>query len=109
MRPDWPNNRGRFIIPNHPQGWNNFALSEWELESCAWEDFHPHDETNLVISGELHIQADGKTVVLHPGDAARVKAGRVGRYWAPTYAKMVAIYGPNPVGMDSHSFKYWDL
>ncbi|MCG2624792.1 cupin domain-containing protein [Arthrobacter sp. I2-34] len=109
MRADWPNNRGRFIIPTRARGWHDFALSEWELQASAWEDFHPHDETNFVIEGELHIEADGTTVILRTGDAARVRGGRTGRYWAPDYARMVAVYGPNPEGLGSHSFKYRDL
>ncbi|MEO8282999.1 MAG: cupin domain-containing protein [Pseudarthrobacter sp.] len=89
--------------------WNDFILSEWELEPCAWEDFHPHTETTFVLEGELHIQSEGETVILKPGDSARVNPGRAGRYRAPVYARMVTIYGPNPEGLGSHSFKYAEL
>ncbi|WP_227007921.1 hypothetical protein [Pseudarthrobacter sp. AB1] len=50
-----------------------------------------------------------ETVILKPGDSARVNPGRAGRYWAPVYARMVTIYGPNPEGLESHSFKYSEL
>jgi glyoxylate utilization-related uncharacterized protein len=90
--------RCRWIIAPDPAGWTDMALSEWELESEGWADRHPHDETNFVIAGELHIECDGHEVVLGPGDCARVPAGSLGRYWAPVYARMFAVYGPNPTG-----------
>lgn len=109
MTGKWRQLRCRFIN-SHPVGaWGDFVLSEWELEACAWEDFHPHTETNYVLEGELHIECDGQIVVLKEGDAARVSPGRVGRYSAPVYARMVTIYGPNPEGAESHSFRYIEL
>ena len=106
---DWGRLRCRFIN-SHPTGaWDDFILSEWELEACAWEDFHPHSETAYVLEGELHIESQGQTVVLKPGDSARVNPGGVGRYWAPVYARMVTIYGPNPEGLESHSFRYSEI
>ncbi|MDJ0358219.1 cupin domain-containing protein [Paenarthrobacter sp. PH39-S1] len=107
---DWGRLRCRFIN-SHPGvgAWSDFILSEWELEACAWEDFHPHSETNFVLEGELHIESQGKTVILKPGDSARVNPGGAGRYWAPVYARMVTIYGPNPEGLESHSFRYSEI
>lgn len=106
---DWGRLRCRFIN-SYPEGrWDDFILSEWELEACAWEDFHPHSETAFVLEGELHIESEGKTVILKPGDSARVNPGRLGRYWAPVYARMVTIYGPNPEGLESHSFQYSEI
>lgn len=106
---DWGRLRCRFINA-HPVGhWNDFILSEWELEACGWEDFHPHTETNFVLEGELHIESQGKTVILKPGDSARVNPGGVGRYWAPVYSRMFTIYGPNPEGLESHSFRYFEI
>ncbi|MEO6820937.1 MAG: cupin domain-containing protein [Candidatus Nanopelagicales bacterium] len=90
--------RSRWIIAPNIDGWADMALSEWELQGSGWTDQHPHDETNFVIAGELHIECDGQEVVLGPGDCARVPAGAVGRYWAPVYARMLAVYGPNPAG-----------
>ncbi len=109
MKDQWQGLRCRFINA-HPEGpWDDFILSEWELEACAWEDFHPHTETNYVLEGELHIESGGETVILKPGDSARVNPGRIGRYWAPVYARMVTIYGPNPGGVESHSFRYYEV
>ena len=106
---EWGRLRCRFIN-SHPTGrWDDFILSEWELEACAWEDFHPHSETAFVLEGELHIESDGKTIILKPGDSARVNPGRLGRYSAPVYARMVTIYGPNPEGLESHSFQYSEI
>ncbi|MFK0002688.1 cupin domain-containing protein [Paenarthrobacter sp. NPDC090522] len=110
MKDEWMGLSCRFINSHPSVGkWEDFILSEWELHSCAWEDFHPHTETNFVLEGELHIESGGKTVVLGPGDAARVNPGRTGRYFAPVYARMVTIYGPNPHGLESHSFKYSNI
>lgn len=106
MKDEWLGLSCRFINSNPVGRWDDFILSEWELHSCAWEDFHPHTETNFVLEGELHIESNGKTVILRPGDAARINPGRTGRYWAPVYARMVTIYGPNPKGLESHSFRY---
>ncbi|WP_240690007.1 cupin domain-containing protein [Arthrobacter sp. PAMC25564] len=109
MEDKWQSLRCRFITSNPVGPWDDFILSEWELEACAWEDFHPHTETNYVLEGELHIESGGKTVILKPGDSARVNPGRKGRYWAPVYARMITIYGPNPEGLESHSFRYSEL
>ncbi|MET3719252.1 MULTISPECIES: cupin domain-containing protein [unclassified Arthrobacter] len=109
MKDEWPRLRCRFINANPDGPWDDFRLSEWEMEACGWEDFHPHSETNFVVEGELYIESEGKTVVLRPGDSARVNPGQLGRYWAPVYARMVTIYGPNPDGAKSHSFRYYEI
>ncbi|TFC29363.1 cupin domain-containing protein [Cryobacterium sp. TMT1-3] len=109
MKDEWPRLRCRFINADPIGAWDDVILSEWELDACGWEDFHPHTETNFLLEGELHIETDGTTVVLKPGDSARVNPGRTGRYWAPVYARMFTIYGPNPQGLESHSFRYFEL
>ncbi|WP_232423276.1 cupin domain-containing protein [Mycobacterium sp. 155] len=106
---EWPRMRCRFINADPVGAWDDFILSEWELERCGWEDFHPHTETAFVVEGELHIECDGESVILGPGDSARVNPGRTGRYWAPVYARMLTTYGPNPDGMESHSFRYFEI
>jgi uncharacterized cupin superfamily protein len=109
MKDDWPRLRCRFINADPVGRWEDFRLSEWELEACGWEDFHPHSETNYVVEGELYIESEGTTVLLRPGDTARVNPGQLGRYWAPVYARMVTVYGPNPDGAESHSFRYFEI
>jgi uncharacterized cupin superfamily protein len=109
MKDDWPRLRCRFINAEPVGSWEDFRLSEWELDACGWEDFHPHSETNFVLEGELHIESEGKTVILRAGDSARVNPGQLGRYWAPVYARMVTVYGPNPEGVESHSFRYFEI
>lgn len=89
---------GRALIPPSPQGWHGFALMEWELRGDTWSDLHPFDEVNYVLEGELHVRSSGATVVAVAGDAVRVPAGELGEYRAPSYARMLAIYGPNPQG-----------
>jgi mannose-6-phosphate isomerase-like protein (cupin superfamily) len=109
VNPEWPGMRGRWITATPTdEGWPDFILSEWELEGAAWTDLHHHDEVNLVVEGELHVECDGTTVVAGPGDTVRVPAGRLGRYVAPRYARMVAVYGPNP-GMADDAFSYESL
>ncbi|MEO5780538.1 MULTISPECIES: cupin domain-containing protein [Arthrobacter] len=109
MREEWPRLRCRFINSLPVGRWEDFILSEWDLEACGWEDFHPHTETNFLVEGELYIESEGKTVILKPGDSARVNPGQTGRYWAPVYARMVTVYGPNPEGLESHSFRYFEI
>lgn len=109
VNPEWPGMRGRWITATpSDQGWPDFILSEWELEGAAWTDLHHHDEVNLVVEGELQVECDGRTVVARPGDTVRVPAGRLGRYVAHRYARMVAVYGPNP-GVADEAFSYESL
>jgi hypothetical protein len=39
-------------------------------------------------------------------DTVVVPAGSKARYAAPTYARMLAIYGPNPEGLESGDFAF---
>jgi hypothetical protein len=41
----------------------------------------------------------GRDTIATAGDTVTVTAGSVGRYWAPEYARMLAIYAPNPGGL----------
>ncbi|MGA5699244.1 cupin domain-containing protein [Peterkaempfera bronchialis] len=102
------NMRSRWIIPP-VDGASSYSVSEWELTRAGWSDRHPHDELNYVLEGELHIETQGKTVVLRPGDAALVPSGQVGRYWAPEYARMYAVYGANLDGIESDYLDYWEI
>lgn len=101
----WPGMRSRWIIPPTKEGWDKFALSEWELEKAAWTDLHHHVEVNVILEGELTVECDGLTVVGTRGDTVRVGAGKLGRYSAPVYARMLAVYGPNP-GREDEEFSY---
>ena len=85
----------RTIIPPAQGGWTEPAVFEWELQAESWTDEHPHTEYNYVIEGQVFIESGGVTVEAHPGDLVRVPAGAVGKYWAPTYARLLAIYGPS--------------
>jgi uncharacterized cupin superfamily protein len=78
--------------------WYQPVLSEWELRAAHWTDRHEHDELNYVLEGELHVESDGVTVVGRAGDVVRVLGGSTGHYWTPSYARMLAVYGPNPDG-----------
>jgi len=97
---------GRDIIAAQPQGWTGIAMSEWVLDKAEWIDRHPHLEVNYVLEGELHVESGGQTVVATAGDTVVVEANAKGRYYAPVYARMLAIYGPNPDGAESDSFAY---
>jgi uncharacterized cupin superfamily protein len=95
-RDDGPKCRG--ISPATGAGWSEPVLSEWELAGEAWTDKHPHTEYNFVIEGQLFVESGGTTVEAQAGDVVRVPAGAVGRYWAPKYARLLAIYGPSAGG-----------
>jgi mannose-6-phosphate isomerase-like protein (cupin superfamily) len=85
----------RAIIPPAAGGWSEPVLFEWELTAESWTDVHPHSEYNFVIEGELFVESGGVTVEARAGDVVQVPAGAVGRYWAPRYARLLAIYGPS--------------
>ena len=85
----------RTIVPPSPGGWSEPVLFEWELAAESWTDQHPHSEYNFVIEGELFVESGGVTVQARTGDVVRGPAGAVGRYWAPRYARLLAIYGPS--------------
>lgn len=109
MLPEASGARSRWIIPPRPEGWDGFVLSEWELNAAGFSDHHPHVEVNVVIEGELHVEANGVEIVAGVGDTVYTPAGAVGRYWAPEHARMIAIYGHNPEGLDTEYLEYWDI
>jgi len=98
----------RAIIPPVEGGWSEPVLYEWELRAESWADQHPHSEYNFVIEGRLFVESGGVTVEAQAGDLIHVPAGAVGRYWAPEYARLLAIYGPNK-GEPSRSLGYAKL
>ena len=84
----------RVIVPAEGASWSEPVLFEWELTAESWTDQHPHSEYNFVIEGRLFVESEGVTVEARPGDVVRIAPGAVGRYWAPDYARLLAIYGP---------------
>jgi ethanolamine utilization protein EutQ (cupin superfamily) len=104
-----PRIRSRRMIHPGSGAWDDVAVSEWELTAAGWSDQHPHTETNIVLEGELHVESGGVTVVASAGDTVTVPAGQAGRYWAPVYARMVAVYGPNPDGEATELLGYWEI
>ena len=73
-------------------------MFEWELTSESWTDRHPHSEYNFVIEGQLFVDCAGVTIEAGKGDVVHVPPDQVGRYWTPTYARLLAIYGPSSGG-----------
>ncbi|ADK69001.2 cupin domain-containing protein [Gordonia sp. KTR9] len=104
-----PRVSSRWVIPPQPEGWDSVAVSEWSLTAAGWADHHPHDEVNIVLEGELHVESGGTVVVAGAGDTVVVPAGEFGRYWAPQYARMIAVYGPNPLGDPTPAAEYWEV
>lgn len=104
-----PRMRARWIVAPKTGGWDDYALSEWELTAAGFTDHHPHDEVTFVLEGELHIKVDDSVVVGTAGDTITVPGRSTGHYWAPRYARMLGIYGPNPTGEDSEYLKYWEI
>jgi quercetin dioxygenase-like cupin family protein len=101
--------RTRWIRPPVAEGWEEPAMSEWELSAAGWSDLHRHTETNVVLEGTLYVESGGVTVAAGVGDTVTVPAGQIGRYWAPAYARMLAVYGPNPTGDTTETIGYWEL
>jgi Cupin domain len=91
--------RCRAIVPTTCESWSEPVLSEWELTAESWTDKHPHTEYNYVIEGQLFVESGGETVEARQGDVVRVPAGTAAKYWAPKYARLLAIYGPSPGGL----------
>lgn len=87
--------RCRTIIPPLTGGWPEIAMFEWELSSESWTDRHPHSEYNFVLEGHLFVESGGITVEAHQGEVVRVPPHAVGRYWTPSYARLLTIYGPS--------------
>jgi mannose-6-phosphate isomerase-like protein (cupin superfamily) len=85
----------RTLLPAPAGGWTEPAIFEWELRGESWSDRHPHSEYNFVIEGELFVEAAGVVVRAGAGEVVKVPADVAGRYWAPRYARLLAIYGPS--------------
>ena len=85
----------RVILSPKSGGWTEPAMFEWELSAESWTDEHPHSEYNYVLDGQLFVESCGVTVEARTGDVVRVPAGAAARYWAPAYARLLAIYGPS--------------
>jgi len=96
--------RSWVIIPPRRAGWDQLALGEWELRAAGFGDCHPHDEVNYVLTGTLEVDCGGQRVVARAGDVVRVPANEPAYYYAPEYAHMIYIYGPNPTGEPAWTF-----
>jgi len=91
--------RHRWVNYPSPEGWIEPVLSFWELTGEAWTDHHAQIEWDYIIEGQLFLEVDGVEMEFNKGDIARIPPGKLGRYRAPVYAKMLAVYGPNPAGV----------
>ncbi|WP_321822453.1 MULTISPECIES: cupin domain-containing protein [unclassified Burkholderia] len=109
VTPATPRMRARWIVAPSPDGWRNTAVTEWELIGAGFSDLHPHEESAFILEGELHVEVSGQEFIARPGDYINVPAGAKGRYWAPRYARMLGIYGPNPGGKKSEYYDYWEI
>jgi ethanolamine utilization protein EutQ (cupin superfamily) len=103
-REDLPRMAGR-----PPLSTGALIVGEWSLSAAAWTDRHQHEEINHVIEGELHVDCDGSRTVVGPGDFVVVPAGSRARYAAPTYARMVFVYGPSEDGHACSDTEYLEL
>ena len=86
----------------------DFIVGQWSLTAAAWTDRHDHEEVNYVLEGELHVECDGLTRVVRPGEAVLVEAGSLARYAAPVYARMLYVYGPSPDGSHGTTHAFYE-
>ncbi len=100
--------RCRTIVPPTDGGWAEIAMFEWELSAESWTDRHPHSEYNFVIEGHIFVESGGVTVEARKGEVIRVPPNAVGRYWTPTTARLLAVYGPSN-GAPSERLEYAKL
>lgn len=100
-----PRSGCRAIIAPRERGWDQLAMGEWALTAEGFGDCHPHDEVTYVLEGRLEVDCDGVRASAGPGDVVRVPAGRPAYYFAPDYARMLFIYGPNPNGLPATTFQ----
>lgn len=107
LEPDAAGVLSRAIGPEAVGAWHEPVVSEWELHGAGWQDRHPYSELNVVLEGRLHVESGGVEVVLDPGDAVVIGAGSTGRYWAPRYARMLSVYGPNLDGLPTEHEHGW--
>lgn len=99
----------RFITHPKEGGWTDPVLMVWELTGESWTDEHAHDEYAYVIEGQLFVESGGVTVEANEGDTVRVPTGTVGHYYAPKYARIFGVYGPNLTGEPVKSLSYKKL
>ncbi len=90
--------KSRWFTGPSAEGWLEPIIMEWELTGESWTDRHVHDEYAYVLEGHLFVECNGVTVEATKGELVCVPAGFTGRYWAPTYARMLGVYGANPTG-----------
>lgn len=93
----------RWLRPAEGPGpsWTTSVISEWELRRATYTDRHPHEEVNVVLEGVLHVTSAGVTRTARAGEVVVVEPGVTGTYWTDSYARMLAVYGPNPTGAAS--------
>lgn len=91
----------RSILGSDTSVWDGIVMGEWQLTRAWFEDMHPHDEVNHVLEGELLVTCAGVLHRLGPGDTIRVPGGTPAKYAAPAHARMIFLYGPNPIGLPS--------
>ena len=87
----------RVIIPPVQGGWSEPAPLEGELTASRGPE-HSHSDYNFVIEGQFFVESGAATIEEQTGDIVRVPARAVGRYRAPKYARLLAIYGPSKGG-----------
>ena len=90
----------RFIFTDEgtePDGRLRFLTYEMRPGARLGAHRHPeHVQTFRVVSGQLHVEVDGRSLVLGPGDTAECSRGGVHQQWNEGAEKVVVEEGYDP-------------
>jgi len=89
------------MIPPRRDGWTDVAVSEWDWCAPVGRTTTPTRRRTSCSTAACMSSAKASPWSQGPETRCRCPPDRAGRYWAPEYARMLAVYGPNPAAEES--------